>query len=42
MLGSTLDGLEELGSCFIEPAGGLVIAHGGGDHVEVLEGDAGL
>ena len=42
MLGSMMDGLEEPSSCFVESAGGFVIAHGGGDRGEVFEGYAGL
>jgi len=31
MFGSIVDGLEQLGSGFVEPTGGLVVAHGGYD-----------
>ncbi len=42
MFGSTMDELEELGSCFVEPVGGFIIAYRGGDRVELPEGHARL
>ena len=42
MFGSTLDGLEESGSCLVEPANGLIIADGNGEGVELREGDPGF
>jgi hypothetical protein len=40
--GSTVDGLEELGSCFVEPLCSLKVSHGSGNGVELGKGNAGL